>query len=275
MKTPAWMFVFVMVLALVACKGGEQTPTREGGGAAQGEEGRQLEEKKVPVQSLTPPTLHEPEPEAAAVLKMLEELPLMKEEKREMDQAPGAAMDGLASADRMISDRTVVGLLGSRSDDATGVVLSVAAPAPAGAATWGEGDITVGGAFGGGEGILAQKARSGGGEDGPDEPEEPVKTWQRARVVPNMSRLMVGDEEELPLKGMQVHVRVDGFRARVVLDLHYFNDRDSQLEGTFSLRLPDGASPYFLAFGGEVIAADGAPEAPTFQSAEASRAMDP
>ncbi|MFH1532777.1 MAG: hypothetical protein ABIK09_18800, partial [Pseudomonadota bacterium] len=46
-------------------------------------------------------------------------------------------------------------------------------------------------------------------------------------------------------------------------------------EGTFSLRLPDGASPYFLAFGGEVIAADGAPEAPTFQSAEASRAMDP
>ena len=66
---------------------------------------------------------------------------------------------------------------------------------------------------------------------------------------------MVGDKEELPLKGMQVDVRVDGFRARVLIDLYYFNDRGQQLEGNFQLRLPDEASPYFFAFGRTVYQA--------------------
>ena len=66
---------------------------------------------------------------------------------------------------------------------------------------------------------------------------------------------MVGDKEELPLKGMQVDVRVDGFRARVLIDLYYFNDRPQQLEGNFQLRLPDEASPYFFAFGRTVYQA--------------------
>ena len=66
---------------------------------------------------------------------------------------------------------------------------------------------------------------------------------------------MVGDKEELPLKGMQVDVRVDGFRARVLFDLYYFNDRPQQLEGNFQLRLPDEASPYFFAFGRTVYQA--------------------
>ena len=66
---------------------------------------------------------------------------------------------------------------------------------------------------------------------------------------------MVGDKEELPLKGMQVDVRVDGFRARVLVDLYYFNDRPQQLEGNFQLRLPDEASPYFFAFGRTVYQA--------------------
>ena len=43
----------------------------------------------------------------------------------------------------------------------------------------------------------------------------------------------------------------------MLLDLFYRNDRDRQLEGTFKLRLPDGASPYYFAFGGSRIAADG------------------
>ena len=60
---------------------------------------------------------------------------------------------------------------------------------------------------------------------------------------------MIGDREELPIQGMQVHARVDGFRARVLIDFYFLNDRDRQYEGTFSLRLPEGASPYFLAFG--------------------------
>jgi hypothetical protein len=84
---------------------------------------------------------------------------------------------------------------------------------------------------------------------------KPLETWKPARVVPNASRLMVGDKEELPLKGMQVDVRVDGFRARVLLDLYYFNDRPQQLEGNFQLRLPDEAAPYFFAFGRTVYQA--------------------
>ncbi len=84
---------------------------------------------------------------------------------------------------------------------------------------------------------------------------KPLESWKPAHVVPNSSRLMVGDKEELPLKGMQVDVRVDGFRARVLLDLYYFNDRPQQLEGSFQLRLPDEASPYFFAFGRTVYQA--------------------
>ncbi|MEK6238364.1 MAG: hypothetical protein N2C14_26910, partial [Planctomycetales bacterium] len=76
-----------------------------------------------------------------------------------------------------------------------------------------------------------------------------VATWKRSEIVPNTSRLMIGDKEELPLKGMQAQVRIDGFRARVVLDFHFYNDRGRQFEGTFKLRLPNGASPYFFAFG--------------------------
>ena len=84
---------------------------------------------------------------------------------------------------------------------------------------------------------------------------QPFETWKPAHVVPNTSRLMVGEREELPLKGMQVDVRVDGFRARVLIDLYYFNDRPQQLEGNFQLRLPDEASPYFFAFGRTVYQA--------------------
>ena len=89
----------------------------------------------------------------------------------------------------------------------------------------------------------------------PSSPQKPVESWKPARVVPNASRLMVGDKEELALKGMQVDVRVDGFRARVLLDLYYFNDRPQQLEGNFQLRLPEEAAPYFFAFGRTVYQA--------------------
>ena len=82
-----------------------------------------------------------------------------------------------------------------------------------------------------------------------------VETWKPSGLVPNTSRLMVGDNEELPLRGMQVEVRIDGFRARVVLDLFYFNDQPRQLEGSFQLRLPQEASPYFFAFGRTVYQA--------------------
>lgn len=78
---------------------------------------------------------------------------------------------------------------------------------------------------------------------------KPAETWKPAQVVPNSSRLTVGDDDELPFKGQQASVRIDGFRARVVLDMFFENDRDRQLEGNFQIRLPEGASLYYLAFG--------------------------
>ena len=76
-------------------------------------------------------------------------------------------------------------------------------------------------------------------------------TWERATVAPNSARLAVGENDVLPLSGASTEVHVEGFRARVVTDLVFLNDRDRQLEGSFELRLPDGASPYYLAFGAE------------------------
>ena len=75
------------------------------------------------------------------------------------------------------------------------------------------------------------------------------KSWKRVKAIPNTTRLMVGDKEELDLNGMQVNAQVDGFRARVLVDYFYYNDRERQLEGNFKLRLPDDASLYYFAFG--------------------------
>ena len=75
------------------------------------------------------------------------------------------------------------------------------------------------------------------------------KSWKRVKAIPNTTRLMVGDKEELGLSGMQVNAQVDGFRARVLVDYFFYNDRETQLEGNFKLRLPDDASLYYFAFG--------------------------
>jgi hypothetical protein len=74
-------------------------------------------------------------------------------------------------------------------------------------------------------------------------------SWKRVRATANTSRLMVGDQGELDMEGMQVNVQVDGFRARVLLDCFYYNEHQQQLEGDFKLRLPDDASLYYFAFG--------------------------
>jgi hypothetical protein len=100
-------------------------------------------------------------------------------------------------------------------------------------------------------------------------------TWKESQLTGNTCRLMVGDKEELPLRGLQAQARVDGFRARVILDLYFFSDRDRQLEGNFQLRLPNGASPYLFAFGETVFTAkDGTPsDRPIFFGLEDARRM--
>ncbi len=105
--------------------------------------------------------------------------------------------------------------------------------------------------------LPAQTIESSGesSDDGKNEKAEIAnkqRSWKRVEATPNTTRLMVGDHEELELNGMQVNVRVDGFRARVLIDCLYYNDRDQQLEGNFKLRLPDDASPWYFAFGESV-----------------------
>ena len=86
-------------------------------------------------------------------------------------------------------------------------------------------------------------------QDPPEADSKRMKSWKRVKAIPNTSRLMIGDHEELDMNGMQVRVQVDGFRARVLVDCFYYNDRNQQLEGKFKLRLPDDASLYYFAFG--------------------------
>jgi len=86
-------------------------------------------------------------------------------------------------------------------------------------------------------------------KDGKGKPDDGKKTWKRSKKVANTSKLSVGDDQDLPIRGMSVTTRVDGWRARVLIDFYFLNDTDRTLEGTFKLRLPDGATPYFLAFG--------------------------
>lgn len=74
-------------------------------------------------------------------------------------------------------------------------------------------------------------------------------TWKPASASTNRARLSVGHHDDLLLAARDTYVRIDGFRARVMFDLYYYNDRGRQLEGQFMLRLPDDASLHYFAFG--------------------------
>ncbi|RKZ75616.1 MAG: hypothetical protein DRR19_29215 [Candidatus Parabeggiatoa sp. nov. 1] len=103
-------------------------------------------------------------------------------------------------------------------------------------------------------------------------PAKPVTSWKRSQVIPNTSRLMIGEHETLALKGMQAKITINGFRARVVLDHYFFNDHERGFEGTFKLRLPNGANPYFFAFG-ESQPDDKQPDKPVFFEQQQVRDM--
>jgi len=76
-------------------------------------------------------------------------------------------------------------------------------------------------------------------------------TWKRSGMPENSIRLEVGDgaNDFLPLQAAQMAVQIDGFRVRVLMDCFFFNDKKDNLEGTFKLRLPTDATPYYFAFG--------------------------
>ncbi len=104
----------------------------------------------------------------------------------------------------------------------------------------------------------------GSAEEQEPEKTKKSKTWKRTQKTVNKATLFIGDKEQLELKGTQIAVKVDGFRARVLIDYYFYNDRDWQLEGTFKLRLPTGASPYFLAFGQTVYLDSNNQQSPRF-----------
>lgn len=119
-----------------------------------------------------------------------------------------------------------------------------------------------------GNAMAEAPAKESAGKSAPGE----AKTWKRSQLGAHTVRVKIGDREELPVRSLQANVRVDGFWARVVLDLIVKNDRAQTYEGTLQLRLPEGASPYFFAFGENVLAVAGEAD-PAMFSVTKARAM--
>jgi len=73
--------------------------------------------------------------------------------------------------------------------------------------------------------------------------------WWRSTLPPHVARVALGNGHALPMKRRSARVRIDGFRARILMAFDFVNDTTEIQEGLFELRLPDGAAPWFLAFG--------------------------
>lgn len=112
----------------------------------------------------------------------------------------------------------------------------------------------------------AEKPTTKGGK------EDDAKTWKRSQLAAHSVRVEIGDNEALPIRSVQAKVALDGFAARVVLDLVVKNDRPQTFEGTLKLRLPTGASPYYFAFGQDKVAIAG-DAVPAFFSPDRARTM--
>lgn len=74
-------------------------------------------------------------------------------------------------------------------------------------------------------------------------------TWKRSGMTDNSIRLQVGAEDYILLESAQIAVSIDGFRVRVLIDCFFYNDKGNGLEGTFKLKLPTDATPFYFAFG--------------------------
>lgn len=74
------------------------------------------------------------------------------------------------------------------------------------------------------------------------------KVWKQSQVRTNAARVSVGNQEFLQLRALRVMVKVEGMRARTIVDHVFFNPYERQLQGTFDYRLPDQASICYFAF---------------------------
>lgn len=92
------------------------------------------------------------------------------------------------------------------------------------------------------------------GKNNKKTPEGSTETWKKSTLKDNAMRLEIGDNEFLPLEDVQIALQIEGNRIRVLIDAYFYNDKSqSGLEGTFKLKLPVDASPYYFAFGGTAL----------------------
>lgn len=101
-------------------------------------------------------------------------------------------------------------------------------------------------------GIADAKAKKEGGRTVPPTKIVQPKVWQRAQPQSNVARVKVGNQEFLQLKSVRVMVKVEGLRARTIIDHVFYNPYDRQLQGTFEYKLPDDASICYFAFAPDV-----------------------
>lgn len=73
-------------------------------------------------------------------------------------------------------------------------------------------------------------------------------TWKRSDLLPNQAQFLV-ESHSIPISSYRADVLVEGFTARVLIDFEFRQDVSQFREGVFQLRLPDGGSPYYIAFG--------------------------
>lgn len=76
-----------------------------------------------------------------------------------------------------------------------------------------------------------------------------IVSWKPSTQADNNAVIKLGQDEEIKPQALDISIQIDGFRARVVIDGFYTNPHGRNLEGSFKFRLPDGAVPYFFAFG--------------------------
>ena len=69
---------------------------------------------------------------------------------------------------------------------------------------------------------------------------------ERPRAPALTARLDGKTDEELPLRALRISTILMGTRARTLVDCTFENTSARQLEGTFRVRLPEGASPCYL-----------------------------
>jgi hypothetical protein len=116
---------------------------------------------------------------------------------------------------------------------------------------------------GGRRNLVAGGMASGGQEStpGPSSIEQAHKLAttdeERPRAPALLARLNGSKEEELPLEALRVSTVLMATRARTLVDCTFANPSGRQLEGTFHVRLPEGASPCYLGmFQGSANAVD-------------------